>query len=365
MAEVAAGPLAGVRVIEFAQAMAIPMCGVVLSDMGAEVIKVEPPAGDAFRTNMAQIVPGESKGFTVLNRGKRSICVDINRPESRPVVETLVQDADVILVAFKPPDIPRCGLTYEELSAVNPRIIYLEHVPLGPKGPLGNSGGYDVLVQGISRTGTITARSNGERPDNIRPAYNDVGTGFLSALGVTAVLLHREQTGEGQRVETSLLSTAIAFGNQLVSWFGTPDPPLFEALARDLAAARTEDANYEQQRELWNDMAAPSGAANIYFRHYKTKDGFMSVGCLSPALNARFREATGIGDPRDDDETFDLEAEGSWERLTAMAREAEDLFRTRTTAAWIEHLRAKGVPCSPFNLPTEVFDDPQVKANGM
>ncbi len=358
------GPLAGVRVIEFAQALAIPMCGVMLSDMGAEVIKVEPPAGDAFRHNMAPIIPGESKGFTVVNRGKRSVCVDIGKPEAKPVVEALVKSADVVLVAFKPPDVPRYHLTYDELRAVNPEIIYLEHVPLGPKGPLGDSGGYDVLVQGISGTGAITARSNGERPESIRPAYNDVGTGFLSALGVTAALLHREQTGAGQRVETSLLSTSIAFGNQLVNWFAATDPPVLETLEKGLAQIRSEGGSYEQQRQLWSETMIPGGHANIYFRHYKTSDGFVSVGCLSPALNARFRSTTGIADPRIDDSNFDLDADDSFDRLTVMVRAAEDLFRTKTTAAWIEALRGGGVPCSPFNFPTEVVDDPQVQANG-
>lgn len=358
------GPLAGVRVIELAQALAIPMCGVVLSDMGAEVIKIEPPAGDAFRHNMAPIVPDESKGFTLVNRGKRSVCVDIGKPQAKSVVEALVKSADVVLVAFKPPDIPRYNLTYDELSAHNPRIIYLEHIPLGPKGPLGDSGGYDVLVQGISGTGAITARSNGERPESIRPAYNDVGTGFLSALAVTAALLHREQTGIGQRVETSLLSTSIAFGNQLVSWFAATDPPVMEELARGLDELRASGGSYEQQRQLWADAMVPAGYANVYFRHYKTSDGFVSVGCLSPALNARFRRATGINDPRVDDPGFDLGADGSFDRLTTMVRAAEDLFRARSTAKWIETLRADGVPCSPFNLPTEVMDDPQVRSNG-
>ena len=268
-----------------------------------------------------------------------------------------------MLVAFKPPDIPRYNLTYEELRPINPQLIYLEHVPLGPKGPLGDSGGYDVLVQGISGRGAISARSNGERPESIRPAYNDNGTGFLSALAVTAALLHREQTGLGQRVETSLLSTAITFGNQLVSWFGATDREVFEGIAAGLASLRERGGSYEQQRQLWADTMAPGGAANIYFRHYKTKDGFMSVGCLSPALNARFRKATSIGDPRTDDPSFDPEAEDAWDRLTEMVRSAEDLFRQHTTANWIRRLREASVPCSPFNMPTEVFDDPQVKAN--
>ncbi len=356
------GPLAGIRVVEIAQAMAIPACGLLLADMGAEVIKVEPPGGDAFRTNQAAIVPGESKGFTVLNRGKRGVCVDITRKQSRPVVEALLRSADVVLMSLKPSDLPRYHLTYEEVAAINPPVVFLEHVPLGAKGPLGSDGGYDVVVQGISGTGAITARSNGDAPVNVRPAYIDMGTGFLSALGVVAALRHRDLTGDGQRVQTSLLSTALTLGNNLINWFAATDPPLWERFHAEIAAAREEGANYEQQRAIYERNLLAGAHGNIYFRHYRTKDGFISVGCLSPALNARFRKVTGVRDPREE-AGFSHEAPGARERLSAMVAESEAVLRTRPTAEWIAAFKAGGVPCGPFNFPPEVFSDPQVLAN--
>ncbi len=356
------GALDGVKVVEFAQAMAIPTAGLLLSDMGADVVKVEPPAGDAFRHTMEPIVPGEAKGYILLNRGKRSLCLDVTLPESRPVLERLVQWADIALMSFKPADLPRYHLTYDDFRAINPRIVYLEHQPVGPRGPMGGGPGYDVIVQGISGTAAITARTRGDAPVSIRPAFSDMGTGYLSALGVVAALRHRDLTGEGQRVETSLLATALASANQLVSWFDATDPPRKEAFNAEVAEARAWGSGFEDQREIWEKHFLRGGFANIYFRHYRTRDGFISVGCLSPALNARFRKVTGLEDPRLEP-GFDLGTAPAMKRLHDLVAEAEALLATGTTAEWMERFRAGGVPCGKLNFPPDVFDDPQILAN--
>jgi crotonobetainyl-CoA:carnitine CoA-transferase CaiB-like acyl-CoA transferase len=356
------GALEGVRVIEIAQVMAIPMAGLVLADMGADVIKVEPPHGDSFRSNQSQIYPGESKGFTIYNRGKRSVCIDLTRPEASTALEPLLQSADVVLVSMKPTDVPRYGVTYEHCAKLKPDVIYLDHIPLGPRGPFADDGGYDVVVQGMSGLGTITARSNGDAAMNVRPAYADTATGFLSALAVVAALRHRDKTGEGQRVETSLLSTALALGGNLLHWFAATDPPVWDQFHAELADLRTAGASFDEQRALYERRILAGGHGNIYFRHYRTADGFVSVGSLSPGLNSRLRQVTGLKDPRIES-GFDLNSADAWDRLTRFVREAEDLFRTNTTRHWIDTLHAAGVPCGPFNFPTEVFNDPQVLAN--
>ncbi len=360
----ARGPLHGIRVLEVAQAMAMPMCGLLLADMGAEVIKIEPREGDAFRHNQHPVFPGESKGYVVLNRGKRSFCLDITQPESRAVMERLVARSDIVLMSLKPTDLPRYRLTYEDLRAMREDIIVVEHWPVGAKGPMGGDGGYDVIVQGLSGTGAITARSNeaGTAPESVRPAYNDNGTGFLSALGAVTALRHRDLTGEGQRVETSLLSTALAFGNNLVNWFGATDPPIWEPYAERMRDARASGATFDQQVRLFQNTILAGGHGNIYFRHYRTKDGFVSLGALSPTLNRRVREVTGLHDPRMDP-GFELGTPEAWDALSTLLREAEDLFRTRTTTEWVAAFRAGGVPCGPFNFPHEVFEEPQVLAN--
>ena len=356
------GALEGVRVLELAQAMAVPSCGLLLADMGADVIKVEPPAGDAFRLTQEPIVPGESKGYAVLNRGKRGICLDITAETARPVLERLVRWADIALVSLKPADLPRYHIAYEDFRALNPAVIYLEHQPVGPRGPFGGDPGYDVIVQGISGIAAITARVKGDAPINIRPAFNDMGTGYLSALAVVAALRHRDRTGEGQRVETSLLATALTSANQLVSWFGATDPPLEEGFQTEVAVARAAGAGFEQQREIYERYYLRGSYGNVYFRHYRTADGFISVGCLSATLNARFRTVTGLVDPRQEP-GFELGTPDAVARLTTLIDQAEALIASRPTASWVKDFRAGGVPVAKLNFPPDVFHDPQVLEN--
>lgn len=358
----APGALAGVKVVEFAQALAVPFAGILLADMGADVVKVEPPAGDGIRYTMEPILPGESKGFTLINRGKRSICLDVTREDARPVIERLARWADVVMLSMKPADLPRYRLTYEDFHALNPRLVVLEHVPLGKHGPFGGEPGYDVIVQAMSGTSVLTARERDGVPINIRPAFNDMGTGAFSALGIVAALRHRDQTGVGQRVETSLLGTAMALGNQLLSWFGVTDPPVEEAYRAEIASARAAGADFETQRAIWERHYTRGGFANIYFRHYRTADGFVSVGCLSPQLNQRFRAVTGIHDPRSEP-GFEMGTPEAMERLRALVQQVEALFASRSSAEWLAALRAGGVPCGPFNFPPDVFNDPQLLEN--
>ncbi|MCZ2108560.1 MAG: CoA transferase [Dehalococcoidia bacterium] len=354
--------LGGIRVIEFAQAMAIPFCGLLMADLGAEVVKVEPPEGDAFRANQSQVLPGESKGFTIYNRGKRSVCIDLARPESAEAIDALVRWADIALVSFKPSDVERFNVGYDHFASLNPNIIYLEHVPLGPRGPYGRDGGYDVIVQGMSGLGTITGRVVGDAPQNVRPAYVDVSTGYASLAAVLAALYQRERTGEGQRVQTSLLGTGLTLAGNMLHWFAATDPDVWESFTARLGELRASGAGFEEQRQLYERTILAGGYGNIYFRHYRTRDGFVSVGCLSPVLNARLRQAIGVEDPRMTP-GFELGTPEAYDALTALIRQAEDVFRGRTTAEWITHLKANGVPCGPFNFPTEVFEDPQVLAN--
>ncbi len=357
-----AGALSDVRVLEFAQVMAVPTCGLLLADLGADVVKVEPPHGDSFRLNQRTNADGDGKSFAIFNRGKRSLCLDLTRSESRALVERLVARADVVLVSFKPRDLPRYGIDYETLRGYNPRLVYLENTPYGPEGPHGTDGGYDVVVQGMSGLGAISASSQGDAPRFVRPAYIDMGTGFLSALAVVAALHHRERTGCGQRVSTSLLSTAITLGANILHRFDDFDAPGWRAFSERLAQVREDGQGFVEQQALYRQMLMGDGRGNVYFRHYRTRDGFVSVGCLSPALNERFRKTTGIEDPRRRPD-FPRGTPEGLDEVDAMVREAEDLFRTRTTDEWVEVLRAGGVPSGRFNFPTEVFEDPQVRAN--
>ena len=152
------GALDGVKVLEIAQVMAIPICGVLLSDMGADVVKLEPPWGDASRYTMQPVFPGESKSFAVLNRGKRSVCLNIADKRCRPALEALMRWADVVLVSVKGEDLNSYRMGYDDLSPLNPQMIYLEHVPLGRTGPMGGLGSYDLVV---TESGAVYVTDNG------------------------------------------------------------------------------------------------------------------------------------------------------------------------------------------------------------
>lgn len=353
------GALAGIRVIEFAQNVAVPTCGRALAAMGAEVIKVEPPGGDATR-KMAPF-PGLNDGrtYALVNPGKRSVVLDLGDARSHPAKDALIRSADVVLCAFKGPDLARYGLAYEHVASINPNVIFLEHRALGSVGPDAEEGGYDVLVQGLSGLSFVTSRSEHDRPAPVRPAYSDLASGLASLAAVLGALFHRAQTGHGQRVHTSLLGTAHWLAMPINGRFDDQDGPALQEFTEDLALLRHSGASFDDQRAFFESRVLPQGGAfDLHFRHYLTADSFISVGALSPALISRFYAATGLTDYR-----LERPAYRSPEWMS-LIRQAEELFRSDTTDAWITRLRAAGVPCSPYYLPTEAINDPGAIANG-
>ncbi len=360
-----AGALSDLRLVEFAQALAIPYCGKLLSDLGADVVKVEPPRGDTYRLQNRSRVKHEGRDFAINNRGKRSLCLDLTNPESREVIAALVRDADVVLVSLKGSDVPRYGLDYETLRAINPRLVYLENSPYGSQGPLAQDGGYDVVAMGLSGMSALLALpdENGAAPRFVRPALADIVTGILSCLGVVTATRHRDRTGEGQRVETSLLHTSLGLISNIFYRFEDYEGASMDAFSEILSGLREEGAGFADQQRAMQDHFGGWPVGNIYFRHYQTKDGFLSVGCLSPRLNQRFREATGLVDPRGAKD-FDERGEAGQAALRILKDEAEALFAERETEDWLATLREHGVPCARMNFPHEIFDDPQARANG-
>ncbi len=360
-----AGALADLRVVEFAQALAIPYCGKLLSDLGANVVKVEPPRGDTYRLQNRTHVKHEGRDFAINNRGKRSLCLDFTKPGSSDVIEALVREADVVLVSLKGSDVPRYGLDYESLRGIRPELVYLENSPYGSQGPLAKDGGYDVVAMGLSGMSALLCLpdEDGDTPRFVRPALADIVTGMLSALGVVTAIRHRDHTGEGQRVETSLLHTSLGLISNMFYRFEQFEREPMDAFAGILAGLRAEGAGFADQQRAMQDHFGGWPVGNIYFRHYRTKDGFLSVGCLSPRLNERFREATGLLDPRGA-KGFDEHTDSGKAAMQLLKSEAEALFAMRETEDWLATLRSHGVPCARMNFPHEIFDDPQARANG-
>lgn len=347
------GVLDGVKVVEFAQNAAIPHCARLLAGLGADVVKVEPPTGDAMR--LVAPIEDEGRAFVIINPGKRSVGLDLSSPDASTVVDALFAWADVALVAFKLPDLERYGLHWEHARTVNPGLVHLVHTALGPEGPDADHGGYDALVQGRSGLGWVMNRSGGSAPQPTRPAINDFSTGFVSAFAVMAGLRHRDQTGEGQRIDTSLLGTAMSLATPTSVWFPTDAEGLGQ-LDEELAVMRVGGMDFDAQRAHYESRVEPAkGAFQLYFRHYRTADGIISVAAMSPGLFAKFHAATGIDPPtvRDvNDPSFQ-----------AVVAAAEERFASRSTAEWLETLQAAGYPCGPYHLPHEAVVDPQVVAN--
>ena len=260
------GVLDGIKVVEFAQNAAIPHCGRLLAGLGADVVKVEPPTGDAMR--LVAPLEGEGRAYVLINPGKRSIALDLTSPDAPKVVDALFAWADVVLVAFKLPDLERYGLHWEHARTVNPRLVYLVHTALGPEGPDADQGGYDGLVQGRSGLGWVMNRSGGSAPQPTRPAINDFSTGFVSAFAVMAGLRHRDQTGEGQRLDTSLLGTAMSLATPTSIWFPS-DADVLAELDEELLAMRLAGLDFDTQRAHYESRVEPAkGAFQLYFRHY-------------------------------------------------------------------------------------------------
>ena len=348
------GILDGIRVVEFSQNAAVPHCGRLMAGLGAEVVKVEPPEGDAMR-HLVKTAGGEGKAFAAFNTGKKGIVLDLRDGGARSVVDALFAWADVALVALKPLDLERYGIDWDHARTVNPRLIHLTHTALGPEGPDADHPGYDVLVQGRSGLGWMMNRSGGSAPRPTRPAINDFGTGFVSLAAVLAALRHRDLTGEGQRVDTSLLGTAISLATPTTVEF-PGDREVTDELDEELAAFRSVGVPFDEQRAHYDRRVQPAGGAfQLYFRHYATADGLISVAGLSASLFRSFHEVTGLPEPTTRDTTS-----GEFQQLVA---EAEALFASRSSEEWLTALRAGGYPCGPYLMPHEALRDPQVVAN--
>lgn len=359
------GALGDLRVVEFAQALAVPYCGKLLSDMGADVVKVEPPRGDTYRLQSRTPTKHEGKDFAIANRGKRSLCLDFTKPEAATVIEALVREADVVLVSMKGSDLPRYGLDYETVRSYNPQVVFLENSPYGSHGELAGDGGYDVVAMGLSGMSALLAAPDqaGDAPVMVRPALADMTTGMLSCLAVVTAVRHRDRTGNGQRVETSLFHTSLGLISNMFYRYDAYDREPMDVFADKLSSLREAGAGFAEQQQAMREELAVDAPGNIYFRHYRTQDGFISVGCLSPRLNQRLRGVIGVEDPRRV-EGFDAAAPAARARLDDFVAEAEAIFGTRTTNDWLAVLRDAGVPCAVLNFPHEIFDDPQARANG-
>jgi formyl-CoA transferase len=361
----ASGPLAGVKVLEFTQIIAGPFCGMHLADMGADVTKFEPIGGEPWRV-FVELVPKESRTFASLNRGKRGVAMDMQRPESREIIQGLVKSADVVLINYRPGVAESLGIDYETLSKHNPRLIYCENTAFGRQGPLAKRGGYDIVVQALTGLMAGEAKLEGDVPTYVYPAVADYATGIQMSNAICAALYHREKTGKGQRIDCTLMGTAMAIQTSQFTWLDAFDDAVIPPMLEGFKQARAEMKSFMEQVAVQKQFR-PAAPGNIYYRVYQTLDGFIAVGALSMALRFKVLAATGLNDPRMNtvDGTFVLAPEGWETKGPQLVAEAEALFRTKTTEAWGQIFEKHGVPAGPLYFIEELFGHPQTVANGL
>ena len=289
------GPLAGIRVLEFSEIIAVPFAGTVLSDMGADVIKVEPVWGESWRLNL-QFVPLESRGFIAVNRGKRSLPLDLTKPEAREVVYRLLPEIDVVLINLRP-DVPaKLGVDYETLSAINGRLIYAETTAFGREGPHSQRPGYDIIAQAM--TGLMA--NDQKMVDGVPAVYwatpfVDFSTGIALAGGVCAALFDRERTGRGQKLNASLLKTGLAVQGLRATRIQAIDEERDADFFRDLDAMRREHRPLADVLGRYNEFQGrPPNNMRYFYRCYQTADGGIAVGCLSDPIRKRLLAVLGI-----------------------------------------------------------------------
>lgn len=332
------GPLAGLKVIELAHIMAGPVCGLMLADLGADVIKVEKyPDGDDSRRMVPPKVKDESAAFMILNRNKRGAVINLKSETGKTVLRQMLRTADVVIENFRPGTMERLGLGYEELRQLNPGLIYCEITGFGSTGPYAERAGFDLIAQGMSGVMGLTGEGPGRPPVKAGVPVGDMTAGILAAMGILAAYTHRLKTGKGQRVETSLLEASIgytAWASAIYFATGTSQGPLGSA----------------------HPLSAP-------YQAFPTADGWINIGAANQANWLRLTEVIGApelaSDPRFADNAARLK------NLPALVEILTPRFRARPTAEWLTRLEAAGVPAGPVLSIGEMLNDPQVRAREM
>jgi crotonobetainyl-CoA:carnitine CoA-transferase CaiB-like acyl-CoA transferase len=332
------GPLAGLKVIELAHVMAGPVCGLMLADMGADVIKVEKTGGgDDTRRQLPPDINGESAAYMMMNRNKRGIVLDLKQDAGKDVLRRMVRDADVLIENYRADTLPSLALGYDELRKINPGLIYAAITGFGRTGPLAEAGGFDLVAQGMSGLMSITGEGPGRPPVKVGAPVCDITAGILLAMGVLAAYAHKQKTGEGQLVDTSLFEAGITHTYwQSAICFATGIAP------------------------------GPLGSAhplNAPYQAFQTADGWINVGAANQPNWERLCKVLDApalaSDPR-----FAL-GKARMENIDALTAELSARFAQRTTAQWLAALEAAGVPAGPVLDVKAMHVHPQTLARGM
>jgi formyl-CoA transferase len=328
--------LDGIRVIDVTQVMAGPFCCMLLGDMGADVIKVEPPEGETTRQMDLRLAPGISAPFLAVNRNKRGVTLDLRRPEAVAVLKRLVETADVLVENYRPGVTKRLGIDYDTLRLNNARLVYCSISGFGQTGPYASRGGYDLIAQGMSGIMSATGSPDGP-PVKVGVPITDLGAGLFGVFGILCALRARRVTGRGQFVDTSLFEAGLA----LSAWEAT---------------------------EYWYTGQIPKrlGTAhrlNAPYQAFRASDGHFTVGAANSRLWPRFCRLLGLERLVDDPRFLAVGDRVTNQR--ELERVIEEVTSTKNRAHWLEACEAAGIPAGPiYNVP-EALADPHALARGM
>jgi formyl-CoA transferase len=329
------GALEGIRVLDVTQVMAGPFCAMQLCDMGADVIKVEPPGGDSTRS-MAGASGTDSPAFNAVNRGKRGIVLDLKTAPAQRAFRRLLAGADIVIENYRPGVMRRFGLDYATLAPDHPALIYASISGYGQTGPDRAKGGFDLIAQGVSGLMSVTGEP-GRPPAKVGVPLTDLGAALFALSGVLAALHYRERTGRGQYIDTSLVEAGIALSVwESVQYFaeGTPPQPLGSA----------------------HRMLAP-------YQAIRCADGYVTLGAANDRLFERLCGLLGhpewAADPSYANDTLRVR------NRAGLIERIEAITAAEPRRDWLERFEAHGIPCGPINDYAEAYAEPQVRARDM
>jgi crotonobetainyl-CoA:carnitine CoA-transferase CaiB-like acyl-CoA transferase len=327
--------LEGLRVLDVTQVMAGPFCAMLLADLGADVVKVEPPAGDSTR-QMPGAVGADSPGFNALNRGKRSIVLNLKTVEGRETFTRLARSTDILIENYRPGVMDGLGLGYAALSSLNPRLIYASISGYGQTGPDRRKGGFDLIAQGVSGIMSITGEPGGP-PVKAGVPLTDLTAGLFALVGILAAVEYRHRSGTGQHVDASLVDAGVA----LSVWEATE---YFSGVGLPMALGSA------------HRMIAP-------YQAIRCADGYITLGAANERLFRRLCEVLGHPEWSEQSEFADSTSRVlNRQRLTDRI---EEITLASPRAHWLALLEANDIPCGPINNYAQVFADPQVVAREM
>jgi crotonobetainyl-CoA:carnitine CoA-transferase CaiB-like acyl-CoA transferase len=377
--------LDGILVLDFTHWIAGPYAAAFLADMGAEVIKIEPPEGaEERRMGNLEKYKGNTRMHLTLNRGKKGLCVDLKSEEGKNIVYDLVRRADIVIQNYAPGVAKKLGIDYDTFSRINDKIIFVSSTAFGEHGPYQFRKGFDIIAHAASGIMAGYADEDGNPRGPGGSPYVDIGTAMLNAMSAVAALYHRSMTGVGQKIETSLFNTGMALQANSFIKIDRHDSDMHEEMLQILKTARDNNMRHTQLIDIFSNMRLrhelPGSDRDVevpdcnhrpsdrqvypYYRIYQTRDGYMSIAALTAKQRLKTSETLGVEDKfahldlgNGTDESYYFQKE--------VMKKLEEVLGTRTTNDWIKILEDAGVPCGNVNYTVTLFDDPHAVDHNM